>query len=318
MNPTAQLESRAQHSKQFVEILSPDDFIGFVELRLLGQGYPRQRWYERTTEVPEFDWPHVVKRLDRWDVFVGLALRRERGSGGRANCAATWVLVVDYDAKGEIAAVRFEERLRTFPLPPTMLVRSGSPGACHAYWRLKEPVVFDDGEAAIHYQRAVAGLALHFDSDPAVSDVPRIMRLPGSRNHKPAAGGTVVELISYEPERQYNLSEFDEWLAPAPTQRTPPYGGRLPGDSDVDLVAEFASRGWIRQDQGCDMFYVQCPWDEQHTRRSGVDEAMLWCWEGRWCFNCFHAHCAQCRKVAQVYEYFRLMRVADRLRQGGR
>lgn len=64
----------------------------------------------------------------------------------------------------------------TWPLEPTIIIES-SPNRFHAYWRVTDAPL----EAFAHTQKH---LALLFDGDPAVHDLPRVMRLPGYQHQK--------------------------------------------------------------------------------------------------------------------------------------
>jgi RepB DNA-primase from phage plasmid/CHC2 zinc finger len=69
------------------------------------------------------------------------------------------------------------DELIRFEPAPTLLVWSGSGGA-HAYWRLRGPVSAADGE------RAKRRLAHHLGADTSAIDCARILRPPGTLNHK--------------------------------------------------------------------------------------------------------------------------------------
>jgi len=63
-----------------------------------------------------------------------------------------------------------------WPIDPTLLVES-SPGKFHAYWRV-------DSAPLDEFTRVQAHLALLFGSDEKVTDLPRVMRLPGYQHQK--------------------------------------------------------------------------------------------------------------------------------------
>jgi hypothetical protein len=68
-------------------------------------------------------------------------------------------------------------RLEKLAMPPSIIVSSG--GGIHAYWLLAEPL--EDHAVAEDLMR---GMALLVAGDPAVCEVSRLMRLPGSHNSK--------------------------------------------------------------------------------------------------------------------------------------
>ena len=76
-------------------------------------------------------------------------------------------------------------RLRTLPLPPSLIVSSGN--GLHCYWCLKEPLIVNIVDGAETIQRVEAALKLIADlvgGDMKVSHVAALMRLPGTHNSK--------------------------------------------------------------------------------------------------------------------------------------
>jgi hypothetical protein len=108
------------------------------------------------------------------DTYVGVAPRRV-SSGRRDAIERVHALYVDADAREAIAA------LGRFRPKPAIVVRSGS--GRHAYWPLWPPLSPD------HVERANRRLAAALGADMAGTDAARILRPPGTFNHK---GGTPV------------------------------------------------------------------------------------------------------------------------------
>jgi hypothetical protein len=105
-------------------------------------------------------------------VYVGAAPRRPRRGGGRGAINHVHVLWVDCDTEDAVAALR-----RFRPSPP-IVVASGTPGHLHAYWPICPPAEPDAAE------RANRRLAHHLGADPRSTDAARILRPPGTLNHK--------------------------------------------------------------------------------------------------------------------------------------
>lgn len=101
------------------------------------------------------------------DVYVGVAPRTRR-EGTRAAIEHLHVLWADVDGD--------REQLRAFRPLPSIVVSSGA--GMHAYWALRDPIGPDQAEAANRR------LALAVDGDPRCVDAARILRLPGTLNHK--------------------------------------------------------------------------------------------------------------------------------------
>jgi len=105
------------------------------------------------------------------EVFCTPLTRRRPRSGKAGEVLPGRVAWVDIDQSARL------ERLRSFPHRPHLVVYSGSGGA-HAYWRLAERLPPDGLEEANRK------LAHRLGADLAVTDRARIMRVPGSFNHK--------------------------------------------------------------------------------------------------------------------------------------
>ena len=85
-------------------------------------------------------------------------------------------------------------------LKPTAIV-STSPGHYHAYWFLTEPA--DPKE----WERAAKGWTKEIGADPGGWDATQVLRVPSTLNLKRDEGFPVT-LVSFRPDRKYELSEF--------------------------------------------------------------------------------------------------------------
>lgn len=111
----------------------------------------------------------VITRAPGTDIYIGVA-PRSRAAGGKDAVERVHVAWVDLDTPEAIAG------LSSFEPGPSMTVCSGS--GLHAYWSLWPPVGPDEAEIA--NRRLVHRL----DGDPRAVDAARILRPPGSFNHK--------------------------------------------------------------------------------------------------------------------------------------
>jgi hypothetical protein len=153
---------------------------GMVELvagRRLSDGSLRMRSRHERERYPRAGDTATLVALERRhreagdEVFCTPLTRRlpRPGRGGQVLPAA--VAWVDIDERANL------ERVRAFPHRPSLVVYSGSGGA-HAYWKLARPLRPEEVEAANRKLAAALG------GDLASTDCPRIMRVPGSVNHK--------------------------------------------------------------------------------------------------------------------------------------
>ncbi|MFO8012736.1 MAG: DUF3987 domain-containing protein [Phycisphaerae bacterium] len=171
------------------------------------------------------------------DVYYGVGLVRGSPSGrGKArDVAAIGALWADIDMRGpgreaKPLPVTLDEArriLERLPHAPSILVDSGH--GLHAYWLLKEPWGFDtdaEREQAARLAKgwhgtvcaAAKSLGWHLEN---LGDLARVLRLPGTLNHKgdPPAE---VRILESHPDRRYNADDFEPYLvetddkAPAP------------------------------------------------------------------------------------------------------
>jgi hypothetical protein len=116
------------------------------------------------------------------DVYVGCAPRC-RPDGRKQAIEQVWVLWAECDGRAaSLAAQRYVPR-------PALVVASGTPGNVHAYWPLHAALTPRDAE------RANLRLATALGADRNCFDASRILRPPGTWNHKhnPPRPVTVVQ-----------------------------------------------------------------------------------------------------------------------------
>ncbi len=131
------------------------------------------------------------------DQFAGVLLRHSATSGGTTNCEdETEWLWADVDEK---RGATFSHLLRSISLEPQVVVDSGH--GWHLYWRLVEPVPTHVAQEAMKVIAAALG-------GDAVGDAARIMRVPGTVNHKDG-GAVPVRLLRLDPITRHRFSDFD-------------------------------------------------------------------------------------------------------------
>ena len=154
-------------------------------------------------------------------LYCGVATRFDASSGTLANCCMLSALFVDIDFK-TVPEPEARRRLATFPLLPSLIVRSG--GGLHTYWLLAEPVEVSTHEAEI--RAALLGLAVKLGGDQGAAEPVRVLRMPGTVNAKPeyTPARDVVLDVAAAPGRRYLL---DDILAFVPAVE-PPTGASTP------------------------------------------------------------------------------------------
>lgn len=98
-----------------------------------------------------------------------------------------------------------EEKIRGFPLRPSIVVQTSLSTKRHYYWILKEPLSKDE---ILKVERTNRMLAHYFGGDLNACDASRVLRLPGTLNfkNKPPILCKVLEMI---PNNQYQIDDFE-------------------------------------------------------------------------------------------------------------
>lgn len=235
-------------------------------------------WRQNPAELDDIadDLPHA-------NVWFSAATRRQRADngrrGGNKDCRLIPALWVDIDIAGpnhpdnDRLPANIDDAhklLASYPMPPTVIVNTG--GGIQAWWKLAEPLDLDtDGDGLLDRWRATwqanaDQLGWHIDN---VFDPARIMRLPGSWNHKTQPPQHVT-ITHASWDTTYGHDDIDQWLiepattpTPAVNERTVPYiGPDRPGDAynvrhTGAHVLENAGFVLARTDQNGDRHYTR-------------------------------------------------------------
>jgi len=151
---------------------------GFGELRLIKDGVVNQEWVPLPIDdMYTLDDVVLNRDVDGWDVYFGVLPRTTTDGKGASVVSRTSVLWADFDAKaypGGAKAQAFYALGKVSPAPH-IIVDSGH--GYHAYWLLDQQIAF--AWAA----RIMKGIAMATGAD-RVYDQARILRVPGTHNHK--------------------------------------------------------------------------------------------------------------------------------------
>ncbi len=160
------------------------------------------------------------------DVYVGVALRDGARHGGRAAISAMHLAYIESDHADTA------ERLANFAHPPTMVVASGTPGHHQVYWLLDEP------RPPAQVETVNRRLAVALGGDPACFDAARILRSPGTLNHKHTPP-RAVSLLVLRRDARYRLVDLTTGLPedPSPPTDCSPEETRVRTPLDTQLRA---------------------------------------------------------------------------------
>lgn len=200
-------------------------------------------WTKQTCETKYFsplgeEWfplvgSYAAEASKTQDVYFGVGLRRDKlgrsSRGGNDDVSVVPAFWLDVDVAGITHAARdlppsreaVLEFLAEFPLPPSALVDSGY--GLHAYWLLTESWTLTTREERRKaqdllrqfqavFQRAAGRRGWSIDN---TADLSRVLRLPGTRNHK---GGypVPVRLLELHTNRRYETADLERFVQSAP------------------------------------------------------------------------------------------------------
>lgn len=178
------------------------------------------------------------------DIWLGCSTRAERldkGRGGDADCLEVPGLWLDIDVADGHHKTKLElppdraaarELLNDFPLKPTAVIDSG--GGIQAWWLFPAPLPAADVAEILPawtftWQEFGRHRGWHVDN---VFDLARVMRIPGTFNHK-TDPPKPVKLVHLAPARRYNLDDLDGYtLVPRAATLTEPPERAEPAAAD--------------------------------------------------------------------------------------
>ena len=144
------------------------------------------------------------------DCFFGVnPTNIKKSSNERAHnddISAINCLYAEFDAKdfGELKMLGLEackiktmQHIEALTSTPDIIIDSG--GGYHCYWLLNDPFMITDENTRQRAKTAQANWVKYVGGDKSAKDLARILRVPGTRNHKPAyPDAPVVRIIKWE------------------------------------------------------------------------------------------------------------------------
>jgi hypothetical protein len=260
---------------KFLTTLYAAIVCGLIELRPIRTGGGAMPMFFPVAEIERVA-TRAIDLRDQADVYFGVAPRAEQASG-KAAIDVVQTLWVDLDPDSPGLPID----IMSFPLTPSIVVSSGR--GYHVYWVLTEPIDVPRAE------RLNRGLAEHLGTDPRVANADRILRVPGTINHK---DGSDVRLLDCTDTR-HNVEAVEAALGETHAASSPKTGRtqapvvRTADDDEVSPAVENVLarlRGVRRTTNG---WTAHCPAHDDQTPSLSISEGE----DGRALLNC-HAGCA--------------------------
>lgn len=195
-----------------------------------------RRWYLPEGEYLNNAAEYALSLSDEFDVYFGVHPRRGR-SGSQDDVLFASCLFADVDggAEGVPGAIR---RIKQSDVDrPDIAIQSG--GGVHSYWFLDAPIALCDRESRERFKRtlrrlcmAIGGASPDAHADTAACEVARILRVPGTINHKQQDNPRPVKVLRHVdvPTDVPSLSRSYDWwrshlppepIAPGPKAHSP-------------------------------------------------------------------------------------------------
>jgi hypothetical protein len=177
---------------------------GLINIRSLPS--KEQIFSDNGTDIKHFIDTHIEE-----NIYCVVASRKDH-DGSKRGCCELSSLWADVDFKDFSGGVDDAfALLKNFSLSPSFVVLTGH--GLHPYWLLREPI-----SASLEIECYLKGIRNKLGADPAAAEIARLMRVPGTYNHKNKDAVVLVELYELNDYR-YVLSDFERWKIDAQPQR---------------------------------------------------------------------------------------------------
>ncbi len=197
---------------EFLKILyrgiDPEQYLEIR--RMVGNKVTKIEFYQ-IKDLDKVDWEEYCRIYSDENIYFGLLPRVDK-RGTKKNISHAWGYWADVDAKPETFPGGIKEILARCKkwfanLPPTIIILSGH--GVHFYWLLTEPIDLFSEVVRDCFERTGEKISKHILGGDKVGDLPRIFRLPGSKNVKVPGCPVNCEIIFFEPANVYTEKDFE-------------------------------------------------------------------------------------------------------------
>ena len=251
-----------------------------VLMRLLHRGGPFAYWWtipgRRSHWWPVGD-PLPIPHAEHVYFGVHPATIR-KGENERAkitDIAATNCVFAEFDAKDLGGKDTAWQHVQNLGLSPSVTIDSG--GGYHCYWLLREPFELTTDEDRDRARDLQARWVTHVGGDPGTKDLARVLRVPGTVNHKLEYGPDfpMVRIVSANLHHLYDLDKLEALLPARPKMPT-----RIPASRNFTRADDIAAAARNLERVAtwrCDRYQ---PWTEVGMALSELGDIGLAMWRG--------------------------------------
>lgn len=111
----------------------------------------------------------------------------------------------DTDDISEKSAVL--QSIHSLAVAPSVIIDSG--GGYHCYWLLENSFIVSTAEQRDRVRSLQYAWVDYVGGDDGSKDIARVLRVPGSKNHKPGRDKATVSIIEWNPEKLYQIDDME-------------------------------------------------------------------------------------------------------------
>lgn len=237
-----------------------------------GQGEKYTFWLTLSTAV-DYSVPKLFLDANAYFGVNPSIIRRSQHERARIeDVQAVNGFFCEFDCPTQADKEAAMRRIIAWKIPPSCVIDSG--GGYHVYILLRAPLVLDTPEKRQRAADLQWAFAQWAGGDTSVNDLARVLRIPGTTNHKARYGpdGAPVRIVEWQPQRQVDLAELEPMLQPYVDQRNakiyaipPKISTTLTVNDDKLLAALFRSKNgtdyqrlWSGDLSVCDGNHSRC------------------------------------------------------------
>ncbi|MBX0359158.1 hypothetical protein [Halobacillus sp. Nhm2S1] len=178
---------------------------GFIEVRIMKGSQMNDRRFIEVEDLEE----HLVHRLietgsvSNTNVYFGVTTRGQK-EGKEKNIKDVPGLWVDIDPKHSNKEDAIQ-KVNNLPTPPSVIISSGN--GIHAYFKFDTPFIISSEKDREQIKELTQRIHKYTNADDT-SDLPRLLRMPGSWNYKEETNAKRCEIIEFTGA-VYSLKDFD-------------------------------------------------------------------------------------------------------------
>jgi putative DNA primase/helicase len=189
--------------------------------------------------------------------------------------------------------------------PEASFIVESSPGNAHAYW-------LTDGLPLARFEGVQRRIADNFGTDSSVTDLPRVLRLPGFCHRK--GEPFMVRMMQENGGLPYTADKILEAFPPLEKEGTSRQARQLEISEGDEILKALNDGGMVRSRRPDAGYNVACPFEAEHSSESGQTETVYYpANTGGFkspAFKCMHDHCSD-RRLNDYREKLNLDQLED-------